>query len=312
MTINFIIPRLIPGNPIASMLARMAIQGNAVPGGAEYIKEYTRMFGLDGTIFQQYVRYFGQLLRGNLGYSITAFPATVGELILRSLPWTIGLLATVVVLSFVLGTLLGATLGWRRESKAGTALVAVLLGLNQIPYYFLAIILIYLLAFLLPIFPSSGAFSVNSYFVGGMELVSDIIYHAFLPALSIIIVSLAGWTIGMRSTILNTIGEDYVLYAEARGLERSRIFLRYGYRNALLPQVTSLAMSLGFLLTGSMITENIFNYPGLGSLLASAVAGLDYNVMHGIFLMMIVAVLSGNLLIELIYPLIDPRVRQGR
>ena len=311
ITANFFIPRLIPGDPITVMLSKMSITGAMTADGPELVEAYRKQFGLDGSWLTQYKSYILNLFQGDLGPSIMSFPTTVQELLIRAIPWTIGLLAVATVISWVLGNLLGALVGWRRESKTNSAILYLSLCLNQVPYYFIALILIFSLAYTLPIFPTTGAFSVIGTQHEGLRLVVDIVYHATLPALSIIISFIGYWIITMRSLIITTLGEDYTLLAEAKGLKRSVILSKYAFRNALLPQAAALGMALGFVLNGSILLETIFNYPGIGALLLLAIGNVDYNLMQGILLLTVMAVLSANLILEMLYPLIDPRITHG-
>ena len=308
---NFFIPRMIPGDPISALIDQMAQHGEVVSGGAEIVAAYKEQFGLNGTWLEQYFRYLWSLLRGDLGPSIMAFPTTVQELLVTALPWTMGLLLVATVISWVLGNLLGAIVGWRRDSKLNSTIVVVSLGLNQIPYYFVALLLVFFFSYNLSIFPSSGGFTLIGGRPEGLKLVWDIIYHATLPALSIVIASFGFWVITMRSMILTTLGEDYILLAEAKGLKRSMILTKYALRNALLPQAAAFGIALGFVMNGSILTETIFNYPGLGALLLSAIGNLDYNLLQGILLLTILSVLTANLILEVLYPIIDPRISHG-
>ena len=311
VTANFFIPRLIPGDPISALIDQMAQHGEIVSGGAEIVAAYKEQFGLNGTWLEQYFRYLWSLLQGDLGPSIMAFPTTVQELLVTALPWTMGLLLVATIISWVLGNLLGAIVGWRRDSKVNSAIVVLSLGLNQIPYYFVALLLVFFFSYNLSIFPSSGGFRLIGGRPEGLQMVWDIIYHATLPALSIVISSVGFWVITMRSMILTTLGEDYILLAEAKGLRRPVIMTRYALRNALLPQVAAFGIVLGFVMNGSILTETIFNYPGLGALLLSAIGNLDYNLLQGILLLTILAVLTANLILEILYPIIDPRISHG-
>ena len=311
ITANFFLPRLISGDPISALLARMAQQGQVIDGGVDIVEAYKKQFGLDGSWLTQYKSYILRLFQGDLGPSFMAFPMTVQDLLIRAIPWTIGLLVAATVISWVFGNLLGALVGWRRESKTNSAILYLSLCLNQVPYYFLALILVFSLAYTLPIFPTTGAFTTIGGRPEGLRLIVDIVYHATLPALSIIISFIGFWIITMRSLILTTLGEDYILLAEAKGLKRSVILSKYAFRNALLPQVAALGMALGFVMNGSILTETIFNYPGIGALLLMAIGTLDYNLMQGILLLTVMAVLSANLILEMLYPLIDPRISHG-
>jgi len=308
ITANFFIPRLIPGDPITVMLNRMGGTGASTADGAEIVEAYRKQFGLDGSWLTQYKNYILNLFQGDLGPSIMAFPMTVHEILMTAIPWTIGLLVVATVISWVLGNLLGVLIGWRRESKTNSVILYLSLCLNQVPYYFIALILVFFLAYTLPIFPTTGAYSVIGTQYEGLRLVVDIVYHATLPALSIIISFIGYWIITMRSLIITTLGEDYILLAEAKGLKRSVILSKYAFRNALLPQTAALGMQLGFVLNGAILLEIIFNYPGIGALLFLAIGNVDYNLMQGILLLTVLSVLSANLILEMVYPLIDPRI----
>jgi len=304
--INFFIPRLMPGNVIGVILSRFT----EVPGGEAQVELFIKQFGLDQPIQNQLFLYISNLLRGNLGSSYAYYPFPVSEIIMYALPWTIGLLGTTVILSWTFGNILGALAGWRRNSKLSSALVVVSLMLNQLPYYILGILLVFLFAYTIKIFPTSGGYSIN--YVGkGITpaFVMDIMYHAALPALSIMLSSMGMWIIYMRVMIVSNLGSDYLRFAKIKGLKRNVILMKYAFRNALLPQVTGLAMSLGFIMNGALLCEIIFSYPGVGMVFFQAMNSRDYNLMLGVLLFSTFAVLTANLIVDLIYPLIDPRVR---
>ena len=309
ITIVFLVPRLVPGDPLSAIFIKLAALGGRV-GGAEMIEQYKRLFGLDRPLWEQYVSFLRELARGNLGYSISSFPSEVLDLLRAALPWTIGLLTVTTVLSWALGSLVGAVVGWRgKKSRLIQALVPVALVLYTTPYYILALILVFLFAFQWRFFPLSGAYSVGLRPGLTPAFVVDVLHHAILPALSIVLVSLGWWFLSMRSLITGLRGEDYILLAEAKGLTERRIMWSYAFRNALLAQVTGLALSLGQVVGGALITEVIFAYPGVGWLIYNSIRGLDFPVIQGSVLLLIVAVASANLLIDLAYPLIDPRIR---
>ena len=311
VTIVFVVPRLVPGDPLGAIAIKLSQVGGNL-GGRELVDAYMRRFGLDKSIPEQYVAYLRQLAQGDLGYSISAFPTRVQDMLAASLPWTIGLLTLTTVLSWVLGSLLGALVGWSGgRSRILQALVPVALVLYTTPYYILAIILVFLLAYLWPIFPLAGSYTVGVKPELSPSFIGDVIYHGMLPALSIILVSLGWWFLSMRSLIVSLKGEDYILWAEAKGLPRRRIFWAYAFRNALLPQVTGLALSLGNIVAGALITETIFGYPGVGYLVYTSIKGLDFPVIQGCILLVILAVATANFLLDLAYPLIDPRIRFG-
>lgn len=309
ITVVFFVPRLVPGDPLGAIFLKLAAMGGSL-GATDLIDEYKRIFGLDQSLWVQYLNFLRELVRGNLGYSISSFPSHVGELLRAALPWTIGLLTVTTLVSWVLGSVIGAVVGWRGgKSPLYQALVPVALVLYTTPYYILAIILVFLFAFRWPIFPLSGAYSLGV--TPGLTWVFafDVIHHAMLPALSIVLVSLGWWFLSMRSLITGLKGEDYILNAEAMGIKGGRILWGYAFRNALLPQVTGLAISMGNIVGGALVTEVIFAYPGVGWLIFNSIKGLDFPVIQGGVLMIVISVACANFLIDLIYPFIDPRIR---
>ncbi|MFB0522675.1 MAG: ABC transporter permease [Candidatus Bathyarchaeia archaeon] len=308
-TVVFIIPRLIPGDPIEYFVFRMTQQGNVIPEGYKIVEEYRRKFGLDADIYTQYVNYLKQIFSGTLGPSILNFPMTVEELIGDRILWTIGLLFNAVIISWTLGNLLGALLGWKRGSKLTSAIAGACLFLSQIPYYILALVLALLFVYYIPLFPIGGAYRIGLTPSLNPQFIISVVYHSFLPALSIVLSSLGGWAVGMRAMIIGIQGEDYITFAESKGLTKNTILMKYGFRNAMLPSVTGLAMSLGGITSGALLTEWMFSYPGIGSLFIRATAQLDYNVLQGVLIVVIFTVLTANLLIDLLYPVIDPRIR---
>jgi peptide/nickel transport system permease protein len=312
ITIVFVIPRLVPGDPLGAIAVKLSQVGGNL-GSRALIDEYMRRFGLDKSIPEQYLAYLVQLARGDMGYSISNFPTRVQDMLASALPWTIGLLTVTTVTSWLLGSLIGALSGWSGgRSRTLQVLVPVALVLYTTPYYILAIILVFLLAYLWPIFPLSGAYTVGIRPDLSLSFILDVIHHGMLPALSIILVSLGWWFLSMRSLIVTLKGEDYMLWAEAKGLPQRRIFWAYAFRNALLPQVTGLALSLGNIVAGALITETIFGFPGIGYLVYIAIKGLDFPVIQGCVLLVILSVATANLLLDLAYPLIDPRIRFGQ
>ncbi|MGQ9629770.1 MAG: ABC transporter permease [bacterium] len=312
VTIVFVVPRLVPGDPLGAVLLKLSAVGGSL-GAQELVEGYKRLFGLDKNIFVQYVSYIREVARGNFGYSIANFPSTVAELLMNSLPWTIGLLSVTTIVSWVLGTIIGTFVGWRGgEAKISKFLVPIALVLYSIPYYILAIILVFLLAFMWKVFPLSGGYTPGSHVTFSLGFVIDVLRHSILPALSIVLVSLGWWFLSMRSMIISLQGEDYITLAEAKGLSSRRILWRYAFRNALLPQVTGLALSLSRIVGGAIITEVIFAYPGVGWLIYNAITGLDFPLIQGGVLLIIVSVAVANFVIDVAYPLIDPRIRYGR
>ena len=310
VTVVFVVPRLVPGDPLGAVFSKLAAMGGVSSMSEELVAEYRQRFGLDQSLWQQYFSYLRELGQGNLGYSIATFPTRVSDLLATAVPWTLGLLTVTTLVSWLLGSLLGAMVGWGGgRSRLLRSLVPVALLLYTTPYYILAIVLLYLFAFIWPVFPLSGAYTAGTRPEWSLAFIGDVLWHSALPALSIILVSLGWWFLSMRSLIVSELGQDYILWAEAKGLPRRTIFWRYAFRNALLPQTTGLALSLGHIVGGALITEAIFAYPGLGYLIYNAIKSLDFPVIQGSILLLILSVAIINFALDLVYPLIDPRIR---
>ncbi|ATE57082.1 MULTISPECIES: ABC transporter permease [Actinosynnema] len=308
LTLNFFIPRLMPGNPVDTLMAKLAQRGGQVD--AEARRAYALLLGGDseGTLLEQYFAYLGNLARGDLGVSVSAFPAPVSEVISGALPWTVVLVGVATVLSFLLGIGLGAFVGWRRGTWLDSLVPATTL-LAAVPYFWLALILVALLASGLGWFPLIGGYDVVLDTGWNAEFIGSAVYHGTLPALTIVLSSIGGWLLGMRNMMVSTTAEDYVLTAQAKGLRGSRVMVRYAARNAVLPSFAAFAISLGFVVSGSIITEQVFSYPGIGSKLLQAVQNNDYALMQGIFLVITIAVLGANLVVDLLHTVVDPRTR---
>jgi len=314
VTVVFFVPRLMPGDPLGAIFNNLAASGGASGISDELAQDFRRRFGLDQSLGRQYVTYMGDLARGDLGYSIPTYPTRVSTLLGDAIPWTVGLLGVTTLISWVLGSILGALVGWSgKRSRLLQTLVPCALVLYTTPYFILALLLIYLLTSTWPIFPPpGGAYSVGADPGWSWGFVADVLQHGALPALSIILVSLGWWFLSMRSLIISEQGQDHILWAEARGLPRRRIFWAYAFRNALLPQTTGLALSIGNIVGGALITEVIFAYPGLGYLIYTSIRESDFPVVQGSVLLLVVSTAGANLLLDLANPLIDPRIRAAR
>lgn len=310
VTLNFLMPRLRSTNPIQSRMNQLAAQGGVYENQIqELIKIYNKKFGFDQPLWRQYLNYWGDLLRLDLGVSVAFYPQTALEMITRSAPWTIGLLTVSTFIAFVLGTLLGALMAWPRTSRIATALSPLFMTLSAIPYYLVGMLFIYLIAMRWRLLPVGGAYTSGTTLNLSWQMVLDIGRHAILPAASIVLSGVGSWGLGMRAMMTTTLGEDYLHMAEAKGLKPKTIFMDYALRNALLPQVTSLAISLAMVMSGAVLVEVIFGYPGVGNLLFKAIAGNDYFVIQGIALFIILSIGVVLLALDLLYPLIDPRIR---
>jgi peptide/nickel transport system permease protein len=273
------------------------------------ISIYNQKFGLDKPLWQQYLTYWKDLLRLNLGNSLAYYPQTALDMIARSAPWTIGLLTVSTLIAFAFGTLLGALMAWPKTSRIALGLSPLFMTLSAIPYYLLGMLFIYVVAMGWRLLPVGGAYTAGKTLTLSWDMALDIGRHAILPAASIVLAGIGSWGLGMRAMMTTTLGEDYLLMAEAKGLKSQTIFWRYALRNALLPQVTSLAISLALVMSGAVLVEVIFGYPGVGNLLFKSIAGNDYFVIQGITLFIILSIGVVLLVMDLLYPLIDPRIR---
>jgi peptide/nickel transport system permease protein len=305
LTLNFFLPRLMPGDPASAMFARF--RGQLQP---EQIDAMRKAFGLsDGPLLEQYGTYLSHALRGDFGISISSFPAPVIQVIATSLQWTLLLGLTATLLSFVLGSLLGIIGAWRRGGVADSVLPPLLLFVGSFPYFWLASMALFFLGFRWQLFPLNHAYSDRLMPAWSWQFIGSVGYHLILPAGTILLVSIGGWLLGMRSAMIAVLAEDYITMAEAKGLPQRRIMFAYAARNALLPNITAFGMALGFVISGALVTETVFAYPGLGYQLLTAVRNLDYPLMQGIFLMITFAVLAANLIVDILYLRLDPRVR---
>lgn len=307
ITLNFLLPRFMPGDPVSRMFART--QGKMQP---EQIDALRKLLGVDDRpVWEQYIDYLHNIVTGNMGISISRFPAPVTEVIAAQIGWTLLLGGTALVIAAVVGNLLGILAAWRRGGAIDSALPPVLIFIGSFPYFWLAMGALYLFGVILGWSPLRHAFSDGVEPGFTWEFLSDVGAHLVLPALTIVLVSIGGWMLGMRNTMIATNSEDYITMAEAKGLRPGRIMFRYAARNAMLPSVTSFGMSLGFVVGGAMLTEVVFAYPGVGYQLLNAVQGLDYPLMQGLFLTITAAVLLANFLVDILYVRLDPRVRSN-
>jgi peptide/nickel transport system permease protein len=305
ITINFIIPRLAPGDPAGALMARF--QGRMTP---QAIHSLELQFGIShDPLWMQYFQYLNNLFHGNMGTSFTYFPTPVSTVLAQELPWTLALVGTSVLISFTLGTLIGVLIAWKRGSFIDGVFPPLLTFFSAIPYFWLALVALYILAYTLNWFPLNGGYSTSTTIGWNMDFLLSALNHALLPAFTIVLASIAGWMLGMRNAMITTLTEDYVLLAEAKGLSERRVMLSYAARNAILPNITGFALSLGFVVGGSLLTEVVFSYPGIGFALLQAAQNSDYPLLQGIFLLIALAVLGANFIADLVYVVLDPRVR---
>ncbi len=309
-SLNFMIPRLSGGDPIRSRLLQTAATGGAVQTGMnEMVEIYQEKFGLNDSLQEQYITYLQQVFTGDLGYSMANYPATVWDVMGSAIPWTIGLLFTTTILAFVLGTLAGALLGWRKSPRFIHYIFPPLLTFSAIPFFLLGLILLYVFAFNFRWFPLFGGYTPGAFPDWNLAFAEDVLRHSVLPAVAILLSSMGFWALGMRGMMVTAEGEDYMIFAEASGLKNRTLFFSYAMRNALLPQTTALGLSLGTLLTGALLVEVIFNYPGIGGLLYFSIRQFDYFVIQGVIFTVVLGVALATFILDLIYPLLDPRIK---
>ncbi len=306
-TINFMLPRMMPGNPADALIARYH---GALSATALHAIEL--QFGITHeALWVQYLVYLNHLLHGNFGVSLTYYPATVMTVIRNSLPWTLGLAGLSTLISVLLGLALGIYSAWNRNRRLANILPTATTFTAAIPYFWLAMLLVYFLGYILGWFPIDHAYT--STLVPGLNppFIMSVLGHGILPACTIVISSLGGWLMSMRNNMVQVLGEDYILFAEAKGVPDREVMLWYAARNAILPSATSFAMSIGFVVGGTLLTEIVFSYPGVGYQLFTAIENSDYPLMQGLFFMIALAVLLANFAVEMLYGRLDPRVRKG-
>jgi peptide/nickel transport system permease protein len=305
LSLNFLVPRLMPGDPATVMFARF--QGQLDPEAMDALRA---TFGLtDAPLWRQYLQYLGNVARGDFGTSVAYFPAPVAEVVGQGLLWTVFLAGGALVLSFTLGTLLGALAAWRRGGWLDALAPPLLALLGAFPYFWMAMALRWLLGFELGWFPLRNAYDLRVEPGLDLAFLGSVARHAALPAATMVLASLGGWLLAMRNTMVAVLGDDFMTYARARGLPSRRILLHYAVRNAMLPNLTAFGMALGFVLSGALLTEIVFAYPGQGYLLIQAVRAQDYPLMQALFLTITLAVLAANWLVDLATVLLDPRTR---
>ena len=308
ITLNFFLPRLMPGSPADAAIAKLSQNGPVSDATRAAIEAQLGVPG--GSLWDQYVAYLGQVATLDFGVSYTFYPQSVASMVSTALPYTIGLVGIVTILAFVIGTLIGVAAAWRRGTWLDSLPTLTGSFLSTFPYFWTAMLLLFFLGYVLHWFPTTGAYSATTTPGFTLEFIGDLARHAVLPALTILLTSLGGWIIGMRNAMINTLGEDYITFAEANGLHGRTIAVRYAARNAILPNLTGFGLTLGGVVGGSILVEQVFGYPGIGYLLFNAVIGQDYPLMQALFLMITVSVLIANFLVDILYGVLDPRTRR--
>jgi peptide/nickel transport system permease protein len=306
----FFITHLSPVNPVDQAMSRITARSSFSPDDIEALRDaLTDMYGLEQPMFEQFVSFWQRAVVADFGPSIMAFPSPSMGLVLRALPWTVGLLLVATILTWLIGNILGGLAGYYQNNRFLKAFGIVAMGLQPIPYYIVAFITLIVFGFLWPILPISGGYAMNVRPGWSIEFVTSILRHALLPSLSLVIVGLGTWFLGMRALVSNVVTEDYVTYAELAGVARRRIVGSYVIRNAMMPQITGLALSIGGIFSGTVITEQVFSYPGLGTLLIDAVNAGDFALVLAVSTVSITAVAFAIFLVDIVHPLLDPRIR---
>src|SRR6266498_133935 len=314
-TINFVLPRLSGGNAIRSQLMQQAAAGGYVQSNIDaMVAEFDKEFGLDKPLWQQYLAYMWDISHLEFGFSMANYPTRVSTLMVNALPWTLALLGMSTAIAFGAGVFLGALLAWPKTPRfIVNVLLPPFLTLSAVPYYMLALILLWILAFQFHLFPIFGAYTPGTIpDWSDPEFLKVVAIHMVLPALSIILSAVGFWALGMRAMMVTVQHDDFVQYAEAKGLKSSTVFYRYAARNALLPQVTALGITIGHILSGALLVEIVFSYPGIGSVLYHSIRSYDYFTIEGIVFGVIVSITLATLVLDLIYPKIDPRITYVR
>ena len=309
-TIVFFIPRLSKTNAIRERFGELARSGGFAPADMEkLIASFNTQFGLDNPLGQQYREYLGNILRMDFGYSLNKYPMTVTQVIMQAVPWTLSLLLVTTILSFIIGNLLGALSAWPKAPTWVRTIATPFVLLTGVPPIIMGVLLLFFLGFKLKWLPLGGSYSIGLIPDGSWAFFADMMIHQILPALSLILGSVGGWVLSMRGMGITIQGEDYVNFAEHKGLNGRAIFRDYYLRNTLLPQATGLALALGTVVTSAIVVEGLFGLPGIGLVLNNAIRSNDFPVIYGIVLFITVAVATMMVLMEFIYPLLDPRIR---
>lgn len=309
-TIVFFIPRMSDTNPIRERFAELARTGGFSPADLEkIIASYTKQFGLDAPLIEQYRDYLGNIIRLDFGVSLNKYPTTVLQVIMQAIPWTLGLLLVTTILSFIIGNLLGALSAWPKAPRWVRSVATPFVLLTGVPPVIMGVLLLFFIGFRLKLLPLGGAYSIGIVPDMSIGFALDLLKHQILPALSLILGSVGGWVLSMRGMGVTIQGEDYVNFAEHKGLTGRRIFRDYYLRNTLLPQVTGLALALGTVVTSAIVVEGLFGLPGIGTALNNAIRANDFPVIYGIVLFITAAVATLMVLMEFVYPLLDPRIR---
>lgn len=309
--LNFLLPRLVPGNPVDVIVSNLSRGGSVTSEQQKQVYEsYVQEFGLDQSLWAQFLTYLGKVFTGDLGTSFAYYPASVNDLVGQALPWSIAVQLPAILIGWILGNVVGAIAAFRGGNWDRSVFTSSLF-LSAMPYYCLSILLLYGFAVVAGIFPVGGAYSLGLTPEFSLSFLWDAVSYYWLPFLSLVVVFIGGQAVGMRSMAIYELGGDYVNYARAMGIRDNKI-TQYIFRNAMLPQITGLALAIGTLVGGALITELVFSYPGVGTLLFNAISANDYPVIQAVTLIITVAVLVANFAVEIVYGIVDPRIRAAK
>jgi peptide/nickel transport system permease protein len=312
ISLAFVIAHLSPVDPVEQSLSLMTGFSGSDPRAIEILRQsLSDLYGVKGSVIDHYLIFWRRVLTGDFGPSLSAFPTPVMTIIQRAMPWTFGLLMLSTVFAWIVGNLLGALAGYFRNNRLLKVIGMGVMAMQPLPTYIVGLTLIIFLGYLWPILPISGGAQVNLPPALGWTYIRSLLVHGTLPALTLVLVGLGGWFISMRSLVSNIVTDDHVVYAELAGVRSRTIFSQYVARNAMLPQVTGLAINLGHVFSGAVIVEFIFGYPGMGQLLIAGIYAGDYSLVLGVTTIAIISVATAMFLIDILYPLIDPRVKLG-
>lgn len=312
LSASFLFFRMLPGDPISGIVAQLQTRGQytSFETSEDMVKHYRQEFGLDGSLLEQYFRYFERVLtRFDFGPSVLSYPTPATDLILRALPWTVFLIGVSTILGWLIGIVLGTLIGWKRQTRWAEAITNGALAFSHLPAYFVALFLLIFLAYRVRLLPSSGAFNSSLQPSLSLEFIGSVIKYGTLPILASVIVAVANWMLSTRALVVSILGEDFLTFAAAKGVTQRRLLTGYVMRNAWLPQIAALGMALGGVVSGNVLIERLFRYPGVGNLLIDSVIIKDVNTAMAVVTLLIVLVLTINLVIDLCMPLIDPRVK---
>lgn len=302
IVLNFALPRMMPGDPTTYLAADQRLPASVRLAVAHE-------FGLDRSVWYQFIAYLTNILHGNLGVSFSYYPKPVLQVLSERLPWSIALLVISQLLAALIGVFLGVTAAWKRGSKIDTTILAFSLAMSSTPIFWIGMLLLLVFAFYFPIFPLAGGLTPGAIFPSTFDFLMNALWHMVLPVFALTLVFIAGSAFTMRNTMIDIMGEDFILLAEAKGIGERAVKFGHAARNAMLPVVTGITLNLGYVVGGAVFTETVFSYPGVGLLIFNAVLARDYPLLQGAFLLIGITVILANIAADVLYALLDPRIK---